>query len=179
MSTFGGDSFVALPPSTKDGVILFAKNSCRPIGEVQELVFFPGSSHSAGAKLQCTYVEIDQVASTNAVFLSKPAWMWGAEAGSNEHGVCIGVSAVKTKLLGDEDRTEGLLGYDLLRLALERASTAKGAVEVISTLLDKHGQGGNWQESVDFEVLHSSFLVADRSCAWCWRQLVRCGQQRN
>lgn len=54
----------------------------------------------------------------------------------------------------------------ILRLALERASTAKGAVEVISTLLDKHGQGGNWQESVDFEVFHSSFLVADRSCAW-------------
>lgn len=39
-------------------------------------------------------------------------------------------------------------------------------MEVISTALDKHGQGGNWQESVDYAVFHSSFLVADRSAAW-------------
>lgn len=66
------------------------------------------------------------MASTNAVFLSKPAWMWGAEAGSNEHGVCIGVSAVKTKLLGDEDRTEGLLGHDLLRYFIAKTVLRKG-----------------------------------------------------
>lgn len=52
MSAFGGDSFVALPPSTKHGVILFAKNSCRPVGEVQEVVFFPRRKHSPGSKLQ-------------------------------------------------------------------------------------------------------------------------------
>lgn len=68
--------------------------------------------------LQCTYIEIDQVCSTNAVFLSKPAWMWGAEMGSNEHGVCIGLSAVRTKLLGQRDKTERLLGHDLLRYSM-------------------------------------------------------------
>lgn len=51
---------------------------------------------------------------TYAVILSKPSWMWGAEMGSNEHGVCIGNEAVWTKI--DADITEKLLGMDLVRL---------------------------------------------------------------
>lgn len=65
--------------------------------------------------LQCTYIEIDQVPSTYAVVLSKPAWMWGAEIGANEKGVCIGNEAVWTKLNGEDDLVERLLGMDLLR----------------------------------------------------------------
>ena len=55
------------------------------------------------------------MAHTHAVILSKPAWMWGAEMGANEHGVCIGNEAVWTKLNGPEDEKEKLLGMDLLR----------------------------------------------------------------
>ena len=65
--------------------------------------------------LQCTYIEIDQVARTHAVILSKPAWMWGAEIGANEHNVAIGNEAVWTKLGGPGDKEEKLLGMDLLR----------------------------------------------------------------
>ena len=65
--------------------------------------------------LQCTYIEIDQAPKTQAVILSKPAWMWGAEMGANEAGVCIGNEAVWTKLNGEDDFTERLLGMDLVR----------------------------------------------------------------
>ncbi len=65
--------------------------------------------------LQCTYIEIDQAAHTHAVVLSKPAWMWGAEMGANEHGVCIGNEAVWTKVNSPNDAQEKLLGMDLLR----------------------------------------------------------------
>lgn len=39
--------------------------------------------------------------------------MWGAEMGANEHGLVIGNEAVWTKI--DDDKTEKLLGMDLLR----------------------------------------------------------------
>lgn len=54
---------------------------------------------------------------TYAVILSKPAWMWGAEMGANECGVCIGNEAVWTKLNEPGDTVERLLGMDLLRFA--------------------------------------------------------------
>ena len=64
---------------------------------------------------QCTYVEVEQVAHTHAVILSKPAWMWGAEMGANDQGVCVGNEAVYTKLNGPSDLEERLLGMDMVR----------------------------------------------------------------
>ena len=49
------------------------------------------------------------------MILSKPAWMWGAETGANEPGVCIGNEAVWTQLADETDLTERLLGMDLVR----------------------------------------------------------------
>lgn len=63
--------------------------------------------------LQCTYIEVEQVSRTHAVILSRPSWLWGAEMGANEHGVCIGNEAVWTKEPVGEG--EALLGMDLLR----------------------------------------------------------------
>lgn len=65
--------------------------------------------------MQCTFIEIEQAPKTLAVILSKPAWMWGAEMGANEAGVCIGNEAVWTTLNSDDDLVERLLGMDLLR----------------------------------------------------------------
>lgn len=72
--------------------------------------------------LQCTYIEIEQAPLTHAVVLSRPAWLWGAEMGANEHGVCIGNEAV----WGREEiqDQEALLGMDLVRLA-ERLTVFK------------------------------------------------------
>ena len=48
--------------------------------------------------------------------MSKPAWMWGAEMGANEHGVAIGNEAVWNRLSDTEyDAVPRLLGMDLLR----------------------------------------------------------------
>lgn len=63
--------------------------------------------------LQCTYIQIPQVEQTHAVILSKPAWMWGAEMGANDQGVCIGNEAVWTR--EQVVPGEALLGMDLVR----------------------------------------------------------------
>lgn len=62
---------------------------------------------------KCTYIEIEQVAHTYAVVLSRPAWLWGAEMGANEHQVCIGNEAVWGRQSADDE--EALLGMDLVR----------------------------------------------------------------
>ncbi|XP_072332424.1 secernin-3 isoform X1 [Scyliorhinus torazame] len=158
------DTFVALPPATVDNQIIFGKNSDRPSDEVQEVVFFPAATYQPGEKVECTYIKIDQVEKTHAVVLSRPSWLWGAEMGANEHGVCIGNEAVWGKEKPNDK--EALLGMDLVRLGLERSVTAEEAVDVLAGLLEKHGQGGNCMEDEAVFTYHNSFLIADKKEAW-------------
>ncbi|KAM9342096.1 secernin-3 [Pholidichthys leucotaenia] len=158
------DTFVALPPSTEGQRIIFGKNSDRPCDEVQEVVYFPARDCGAGEKVECTYIEIEQVLHTHAVVLSRPAWLWGAEMGANEHQVCIGNEAVWGRESADGE--EALLGMDLVRLGLERADTAEKAVDVISELLERYGQGGSCMEDQCGFTYHNSFLISDRKEAW-------------
>ncbi|NWR26219.1 SCRN2 protein, partial [Emberiza fucata] len=52
------------------------------------------------------------------------------------------------------------------RLALERGSSAREGLEVITALLERHGQGGSCKEEPVPFVYHNTFLLADRSEAW-------------
>jgi len=157
------DTFVALSNATADGSVILAKNSDREPNEAHELVCIPHANHPKGSTVQCTYVEIPQVAETFAVLLAKPFWIWGAEMGANEHGVVIGNEAVFTKV--PYEKEGGLLGMDFIRLALERAASARAALDVITGLLETHGQGGNCG-LVHKLIYHNSFLIADSNEAW-------------
>ena len=156
------DTFVALSDVTKNGDLIFGKNSDRPQGEIQEAVVIQAKKHSSFERLKCTYITIEQVEKTFAVILSKPRWMWGAEMGANECGVVIGNEAVWTV---EPYKTTGLLGMDLVRLALERGETALSAMRVITSLLEQYGQGGNCAEHFSMNY-HNSFILADKSEAW-------------
>lgn len=152
------DTCVALPSVTKDGVAYFAKNSDREPNEAQDLCMFPAQDHPEGSDLQCTYITIPQVRHTYQVLLSKPYWMWGAEMGANECGVVIGNEAIFLKVPAKKE--PGLIGMDYLRLALERASTAKAALETITTLLARYGQSGNCSKEHGL-YYHNSYLIMD------------------
>ncbi len=157
------DTFVALPNATCDGSVIFGKNSDREPNEAHQLCLIPHAWHQPGDMVECTYRQIPQVEETNAVLLSKPFWIWGAEMGANEHGVVIGNEAVFTKV--PYDKGPGLIGMDFLRLALERGATADEAMNVIIDLLANYGQGGNC--GYDHKLFyHNSFLIADPKSAW-------------
>lgn len=138
--------------------IFFAKNSDRSPNEAQILEYHPAKSGLNGM-VECTYISIPQAEHTHAVLLSRPSWMWGAEMGVNEYGLCIGNEAVFTR--GAYGRT-GLTGMDMVRLALERCDTAGKAVKLLIELLETYGQGGNCGYDHDF-YYDNAFLIMDRS----------------
>jgi len=85
--------------------------------------------------------------------------------GVNEHGVCIGNEAIFTSN-PSPNKSPALTGHveknffppvgltdsrmDLVRLGLERARTAEEALDTITGLLEKYGQGGNCGHEGEF-----------------------------
>lgn len=144
-----------------DGSWWLAKNSDREPSEAQLIEHLPRARR--GGRVRCTHLEIDDVTETHELVISRPFWMWGAEMGVNERGVAIGNEAVFTRV---PLAKVGLTGMDLLRLGLERATSAREAVDVITALLKAHGQGGRMGYRHRGFSYASSFLIADRSEAW-------------
>ena len=136
---------------------IFAKNSDRSPNEVQLLEYHPAREGLTG-EVKCTYISIPQAERTYGVLLSRPEWMWGAEMGVNEWGLCIGNEAVFTK--GAYGKVS-LTGMDMVRLALERTRSAKEALELLIGLLEQYGQGGNCGYDHDF-YYDNAFLIMDR-----------------
>lgn len=142
---------------------MLAKNSDRPLGESQPLVWYPAADHGPGETLQCTYISIPQAAHTYGVLGSKPFWIWGFEMGVNEKGVAIANEAQGSRAAEETDT--GLLGMDLLRLGLERGSSAAEALNIITLLLEKYGQNANACPLFDRRY-ENSYMIVDSKEAW-------------
>jgi secernin len=156
------DTLVVVGAASRTGATIFAKNSDRPVTEAQPLSLVPAARHPAGAGLRCQYVEIPQAAETLTALGSRPFWLWGFEHGVNEHRVAIGNEALHTR---ETPHETGLLGMDLVRLGLERGRTAAEALEAITGLLARHGQGGS-AAYLGSRRYHNSFVIADPVEAW-------------
>ena len=154
------DLLVALAPVTRDGHTLFAKNSDRPPDEPQELEWFPPRREDVTTT---TYLTIPGP-ETVGFLGSRPTWMWGVEHGVNEAGVAAGNATIYTTL-DPRGAPPALTGMDLVRLALERSTTAADAVETITSLIEQHGQGGSGHRDAD-RPYWSSFLLADPRAAF-------------
>jgi hypothetical protein len=140
---------------------LFAKNSDRPRDEVQVVEIH--ARRAPGGRRHATHIELDD-AGAYALLGSRPLWGWGLEHGVNEHRVAIGNERIFTV---DDPRAAppALTGMDLVRLGLERAATADEALDVMTGLLEEHGQGGRCAEHDD-DPYWSSFLITDPHGAW-------------
>ena len=154
------DTLVALASAAANGVTLFAKNSDRPPQESQVIEW---SMARIEAFTHATHISIEGwAAATIRSVICRPSWCWGAEQGVNEAGVAIGNEAIYTTL---DPRS----GMDLVRLGLERAATARDAVQVMTTLLERYGQGGTGHDVALIgkdRPYWSSFLIADPIDAW-------------
>lgn len=165
------DSLIACGSRTVDGATLFAKNSDRRGREVQPFVQFPAALHPRGSTLQCSHIEIDQVAETYRVMGHSPAWCWGFEQGVNEYGVAIGNHATWSREALEPE--PGLIGMDLVRLGLERGRDAREALEVMAALLELYGQGGSSFSIEGDDGYQNSFFIADGQSAWVLETTAR------
>jgi secernin len=150
------DTMVALGGTTVDGQTLFAKNSDRPADECQPLVQRERLTHPPGAATRCQFVELPEVRETWRHVGSRPYWCWGYEHGFNEHQVVIGNEGLASRILNSEPK---LIGMEVLRLGLERARTAAEAVEVMTDIVTRYGQG--MFDAGEVRTYDNGFLVAD------------------
>lgn len=146
-----------------DGAVWFARNSDREPSEPQSVVRHKAVSGDTARRLRLSHIEIDQVPARRATILSQPAWCWGAEMGLNDAFVAIGNGAIFSKRATLQ---AGLLGMDLVRLGLERAGSAAEAVQIMTALLERHGQGGPAGYKDRGFCYDNSFIVADPREAW-------------
>lgn len=58
------DTLVALKSWTKNGAVIFGKNSDREKDEPHVIIRVPRKKHSKDEKVKCTYIEIPQVEET-------------------------------------------------------------------------------------------------------------------
>ena len=166
------DTFCVRRP---DGM-LFAKSSDRPVDEIQILEWLApraapgratagsrGAAASNAAMVQATHVAVPDLGAVGVVG-SRPTWMWGLEHGVNQYGVAIGNEKVWTI---DDPRVvpPALLGMDLVRLGLERGRNADDALDIVTSSLQAHGQGGSGENHQD-EPYWSSFLLVDGNGGW-------------
>jgi len=139
------------------------KNSDRPLGEAQPLLYAAAADHAPGETLRCTHLTLPQAEHTYAVLGSKPYWIWGFEMGANEKGLFIGNEAQGSRCPAESE--EGLLGMDLLRLALERTATAREAIALLGTFLSQYGQNANANVRYDRRY-ENSYLLVDPEEIW-------------
>lgn len=142
---------------------LLGKNSDRPVGEAQPLVFAAGGEYSEQETLSCTHLTIPQARHTYSVLGSKPYWIWGFEMGANEKGLFIGNEAQGSRCAAEN--AEGMLGMDMLRLALERTATSREAITLIGELLQQYGQNANANLRYDRRY-ENSFMLVDQNEIW-------------
>lgn len=142
----------------RNNSVFFGKNSDRSPNEAHLMIKVPAKDFNKNEMLKATYIEIPQVSHTYECVLLKPHWIWGAEMGWNEFGLNIGNEAVFSNI--KRTKKNGLIGMDLLRLALERCKSANHAIKLITELLEKYGQEGNCGFNKNF-YYDNAFLIAD------------------
>lgn len=158
------DTFVALPTTTVKKSVIFAKSADCEVNEANALVRIPRQKHVPGEVVRLTHLAIPQSQETYEVLLTKAFWTYGCEIGVNEYGLSMGEEAVYTTKEAIEKK-DGVIGPDLMRIGLERAKNCHEAIQIMTDLLKKYGQGGNCEMSGNSHF-DSSFLMSDTKEAY-------------
>ena len=156
-SSNSGRSFFGKNSDREPGELQFIDVCVDPVKEFESKPYYEGISKYINGPLINLRNIFSQFKHPYKAVLSRPIWMWGAEMGVNEKGLAIGNEAVFSK---EKPSGNGLLGMDILRLALHNSSNTVGARDFIIRMITKYGQGGDggYKGSLYY---HNSFLITD------------------
>lgn len=120
---------------------IIAKNRDLGSQTLSEIGLHQASTHPEGAIYKAAYIDIPEAQQTYKFIGSRSAGRWGYGMGVNEHQVMVADNDAPSRdLLGF---TESLHDNDLVRILLERAKTAREAVDVIAAIVPQFGQAWN------------------------------------
>src|SRR6516162_2047117 len=152
--TMGGDMVAALGRATLDGFTLFGGNCRRRSGQRLTLHRSAGRNHAPEERIDASGIPVPQARTTLSALGVQTHGEWGYHLGVNEYGVAAGCTHLHTRMASD---SRGLRGKDLVRLILERAHSARQAVDLASDLIRHHGLGRPSPAAAS----DSAFLIAD------------------
>lgn len=167
----GCDMVVALGRATVDGRTLFGQNTLLPTDTFSVLCSTRARSWAQGEKVRTQHLEIPQCRETGTVLGNRPAGIWGYDLGLNEHGVIAGCAWLphSPRL----EPTVGLIAPDLVRLALERARSARQAIDLLTDLIRDHGQGQADQGDASLLIADSqeAFALETAGAWWAYQEV--------
>ena len=140
---------------------IVGKNSDRPYLESQEFIFLTIKDNNCE---RTTYIKVPKYKKKFQVILAKPFWMWGGEMGINECGLVICNVALFSKRKFKKENS-GLLGMDMIRIALEASENAEEALNKIVELVEAYEQDANSSYKGKF-LYDNAFLISDKTTAF-------------
>ena len=153
----GSDAVVARGCAAVDGLTFFGQNLHGPNQFSPRISFRPGRDFVPGQLCDVSGFSVPQVKQTQSVLGLQPQNSNGYRVGLNSASVAVGCLPLEMRL---RESQQGMTGPDLVRLVLERSHSACQAVETLTGLIDRHGQGG-MSDEIGMAGCDHAFLIAD------------------
>ncbi len=169
--------------ATRNGSVILAHNEDMGKETAGTLRYYKGEVYPLGTLIKVPYVELEQVSRTLS--------FWGAGnaknvsglgvgsklpyeynhilVGMNENGVALACNWMNSK---DENLEEvGIRRYAIRQLVLERAKTAKEAVEIITKFIDKYGQADWGGLTYNVADINEAWVIETTTLHWVARRI--------
>lgn len=159
----GSDAIVSRGQATVDGHSLFGQNLHGQTTSSVSLCLTHGRDFVLGELAGTPRVKVPQVRHTYTVLGVRPGDSWGYRVGLNSEQVAAGCVSLLARRR--DHKQPGLTGPELVRLILERSHCARQAVDILTDLMNRHGQGGHVGGSGEAGRDHA-FLVTDPGDAY-------------
>ncbi|PAB59596.1 C69 family dipeptidase [Anaeromicrobium sediminis] len=126
---------------------MIMKNRDQGANALCEISVKEPATYGNGAIYRAAYIDIPQAEKTYKVVANRTAGRWGYGMGINEHQVIVADNDAPSRDI--LDFKAGLHDNDVVRLLLERAKTAREAVDILGKIVEKYGQAWN---GIMFEI---------------------------